>query len=105
MTQSASWLDEFFRNEVTPPLINNGTGALPNVNTFDNSGDDVSSIRFTGVAADISGLIGGTPGRRIHIIAEGGPVVIEEESSSSLVPNRIKTGGGGNITIPHGSAA
>lgn len=100
MTLAASWLDDFFLNEVTTPLTNTGTGALPNVESLTLGGQKVSAIYFEGVAPDVSGIGGGTPGRRIHMIASGGPLIVEDESSLSLAANRIRTGTGAPVEVP-----
>lgn len=111
-----SWLDALFASEVTTALTNDGTGRLDNITSTRATDrtvarrdiEAVSTIVFTGVAPDVTGIADGVlfdMPRRIHLVAAGGPLVLEDESPFSDVENRIVTGTGGNVEIAEGSAA
>jgi hypothetical protein len=103
------WLEPYFVPEMTEPLEQSGTCSLHNIPSTFGTGPGrqaASQIVCTGLAPDIDGILDGDalPGRRVHILASGGPVVIVEEGSGSAAENRISTGEG-NVEIPQGAAA
>lgn len=105
MAVQLSWLDRYFLPEATAPLANASTGTINNVSTVDLAGFPVSSIRFAGASPTVTGLDNGVDGRRIHVMATGGAVVLANDSASSTAANRITTGTGADVTVAAGSAA
>jgi len=65
-------------------IDNAGTGTLDNVSTT-----GASTIRFTGAAPDVTGFDGGTHGRRLILMAVGGPIILQDEGGTSDAANRI----------------
>lgn len=99
------YLDQFMLPEPTEPVVNEDTGALNNIASLI-AKVPASAIVFNGVAPSVSGIADGRiiPGRRLHLIAAGGPLAILNESALSIEKNRITTGGD-DIEIPEGGAA
>jgi hypothetical protein len=107
MTQPAlSWIDEFFGGDA-PSIDVPGTGTLNDVVSTDGSAPAraAGTIRCTGVAPTVTGLATGTSGRRLFVTAIGGPLVLANESASSVVANRIVTGTGADVTLAQGASA
>lgn len=87
-----------------PTIANSSTGTLNNIASTSGS-DDAGAIRFTGVAPTVTGIVGGADKRRLVLIARGGPLVLANQSSSSVAANRIVTGTGADVTIKNNGAA
>lgn len=100
------WMDPYFVPEPTEPVVDDRTGQLNDVKSTIGSWP-ASAIVFTGVTpfVSVSGIADGDlrPGRRVHLIAQGGPIVIQEESGLSRPRNRIVTGEG-NLEVAQGKA-
>ena len=77
-------------------IVNAGTGTLNNI-ASDSAGTPATLIVFTGGADTVlTGIVGGTPGRRVDIInvdVEGkAALLVSDEDPLSLAINRILTG-------------
>ncbi len=100
-----TFLDASFSHEPTEPLVVTETGALHEVRSL-RGNEAVSALRFEGAAPDVGGILDreAVPGRRLALLAAGGPLVVVEEDPLAPAPARIKTGVG-NVEIPQGSTA
>lgn len=82
----------------TAPLANASTGTLNDVTTTGYSG-----VRHSGAAPTVTGYASGAAGRRLLLTTTGGPLILANESASSVAANRIVTGTGANVTIANGA--
>lgn len=82
-----------------PEIINSSTGTLDDV-TSDEDSVPASSIVFLGAAPTITGLEGGTPGRRVALIALGADVIIRHNNAGSVAANRFLTSSLLDVKIP-----
>lgn len=77
------------------PVDNASTGTINDVATT-----TATSIRFSGAAPVVTGFDGGTNGRRMVVMATGGPLVLRHEDAGSVAANRITTQISGNVLVP-----